>query len=166
MSFHCVRPWPWRPEGGGEHAHGSLHRRCHRHHTTRGFIMTKHTAQTVPVQLHRTDQLLVLAAPMPGLEPSDITGVIDGDQVTIDGTYRGSRQDQPEVLVSEWTMGPYHRDIVLLQCVNGELTNATYGNGVLVLAMPILLSGIPGEKTAFQLDTITGTRGQHVSHTG
>ena len=128
--------------------------------------MTKPTAQTVPVQLHRTDQLLVLAAPMPGLEPSDITVVIDGDQVTIDGTYRGSRQDQPEVLVSEWTMGPYHRDIVLPQCVNGELTNATYGNGVLVLAMPVLLSGTPREKTAFQLDTITGTRGQHVSHTG
>ena len=128
--------------------------------------MTKPIAQTVPVQLHRSDQLLVLAAPMPGLEPSDITVAIDGDQVTIDGTYRGSRQDQPDVLVSEWTMGPYHRDIALPQCVNGGLANATYGNGVLVLAMPILLSGIPGEKTEFQLDTITGTRGQHVSHTG
>ena len=128
--------------------------------------MTIPTAQTVPVQLHRADQLLVLAAPMPGLEPSDITVVIDGDQVIIDGTYRGSRQDQPDVLVSEWTVGPYHRDIILPQLVNGGLTNATYGNGVLVLAMPILLPGTPGEKTEFQLDTITGTRGQHVSHTG
>ena len=57
------------------------------------------------MQLHRADQLLVLAAPMPGLEPSDITVVIDGDHVIIDGTYHGSRQDQPDVLVSEWTMG-------------------------------------------------------------
>jgi len=128
--------------------------------------MTKPTAQTVPVQLHRADQLLVLAAPMPGLEPSDITVVIDGDQVIIDGTYRGSRQDQPDVLVSEWTMGPYHQDIILPQCVNGEMTNATYGNGVLVLAMPILRSGTPREKAEIRLDTITGTRGQHVSHTG
>jgi HSP20 family protein len=128
--------------------------------------MTIPTAQTVPVQLHRADQLLVLAAPMPGLEPSDITVVIDGDQVIIDGTYRGSRQGQPDILVSEWTVGPYHRDIILPQLVNGGLTNATYGNGVLVLAMPILLPGTPGEKTEFRLDTITGTRGQHVSHTG
>ena len=75
--------------------------------------MTIPTAQTVPVQLHRADQLLVLAAPMPGLEPSDITVLIDGDRVIIDGTYRGSRQAQPDVLVSEWTMGPYHRDIIL-----------------------------------------------------
>jgi HSP20 family protein len=128
--------------------------------------MTIPTAQTVPVQLHRADQLLVLAAPMPGLEPPDITVVIDGDRVIIDGTYRGSRQDQPDVLVSEWTMGPYHRDIILPQLVNGGLTNATYGNGVLVLAMPVLLPGTPGEKTEFRLDAITGTRGQHVSHTG
>lgn len=128
--------------------------------------MTTPTAQTVPVQLHRADQLLVLAAPMPGLEPSDISVVVDGDQVSIDGAYRGSRQDQPDILVSEWTMGPYHRDIILPQLVNSGLTNATYGNGVLVLAMPILLPGRPREKTEIRLDTITGTRGQHVSHTG
>jgi HSP20 family protein len=125
--------------------------------------MTTPTAQTIPVQLHRADQLLVLAAPMPGLEPSDISVVIDGDRVSIDGTYRGSRQDQPDVLVSEWTMGPYHRDINLPQLVNGELTKATYGNGVLVLAMPLLLPGTQKEKTEFRLDTITSTRGQHVS---
>jgi len=128
--------------------------------------MTVPTAQTIPAQLHRADQLLGLAAPMPGLEPSDIAVVIDGDRVSIDGTYRGSRQDQPDILVSEWTMGPYHRDISLPQPVSGELTNATYGNGVLVLAMPIALSETPGEKSEFRLDTITGTRGQHVSHTG
>src|SRR5689334_13490610 len=104
------------------------------------------TAQTVPVQLHRADQLLVLAAPMPNLEPSDIRVVVDGDRVIIDGAYRGSRQDQPDILVSEWTMGPYYRDIVLPQLVNGGLTNATYGNGVLGLTMPILLPGTPREK--------------------
>jgi HSP20 family protein len=81
--------------------------------------MTIPTAQSIPVQLHRADHLMVLAAPMPGLEPSDIAVVIEGDRVTIDGTYRGSRQDQPDVLISEWTMGPYHRDIILPQLVNG-----------------------------------------------
>src|SRR6516164_9566688 len=132
----------------------------------RRFIMTIPTAQPIPVQLHRADYLLVLAAPMPGLEPSDIAVVIEGDRVTIDGTYRGSRHDQPDVLISEWTMGPYHRDIILPQLVNGELTNATYGNGVLVLAMPILPLGTPSEKTELRLDIITGARGQHVRHTG
>jgi HSP20 family protein len=63
--------------------------------------------QTVPVQLHQADDRLVLATPMPGLEPQDIAVVIRGDRVTMRGEYRGSRQEQPEILVSEWTIGPY-----------------------------------------------------------
>jgi len=33
--------------------------------------------QTVPVQVYQTENRLVLAAPMPGLEPPDISVVID-----------------------------------------------------------------------------------------
>jgi HSP20 family protein len=122
--------------------------------------------QAVPIQLHQTDDQLVLAAPMPALEPQDISVHISGDRVTIRGTYRGSRQDQPEVLLSEWTMGPYYRELVLPQPVNGVLTNATYGNGVLVLSMPKLLPGMPGEDMEFRLETVKNTRGQRIGHTG
>ena len=82
--------------------------------------------QPVPVQLHQANDRLVLATPMPGLEPQDIAVVIRGDRVTMHGEYRGSRQEQPEILVSEWTIGPYYREITLPQPVNGGLTNATY----------------------------------------
>jgi HSP20 family protein len=127
---------------------------------------TSQPEHTVPVQLHRAQGLLVLAAPMPGLEPQDISVNIHNDRVTIRGEYRASRHDQPETLISEWTMGPYHRDVSLPQPVSGGLTNATYGNGVLVLAMPTLESGVQEEATEFQLKADTGTRGQHVSHRG
>ena len=109
--------------------------------------MTVPSQQTVPVQLHQADDRLVLATPLPGLEPQDIAVAISGDRLTIRGAYRGSRQEQPETLVSEWTMGPYYRDITLPQPVNGVLTNATYGNGVLVLSMPTLA---PGQQGAIQ----------------
>ncbi len=122
--------------------------------------------QTVPVQMHQTSDLLVLAAPMPGLEPEDITVAISGDRLIVCGEYRGSRQDQPEVLLSEWTIGPYYREVILPQLVNGELTNATYGNGVLVLSMPKLAPGAQGSNTEFRLQAITDTRGQRVGHTG
>jgi HSP20 family protein len=122
--------------------------------------------QTVPIQLHQTDDRLVLTAPMPALEPQDISVTISGDRLTIRGTYRGSRQDQPEVLLSEWTMGPYYRELVLPQPVNGVLTNATYGNGVLVLSMPKLAPGAQGEYMEFRLETIKNTRGQRIGHTG
>lgn len=106
--------------------------------------MTVPSQQTVPVQLHQADDRLVLATPLPGLEPQDIAVAISGDRLTIRGAYRGSRQEQPETLVSEWTMGPYYREITLPQPVNGVLTNATYGNGVLVLSMPTLEPGQQG----------------------
>jgi HSP20 family protein len=122
--------------------------------------------QTVPVQMHQTPDHLVLAAPMPGLEPEDITITINGDRLTVGGEYRGSRQDQPEVLLSEWTIGPYYREVILPQPVHGELTNATYGNGVLVLSMPKLAPGVQGGDTEFRLQALTDTRGQRVGHTG
>jgi HSP20 family molecular chaperone IbpA len=41
--------------------------------------------QTVPVQMHQTHDLLVLAAPMPGLEPEDITITGGVSNVDMDG---------------------------------------------------------------------------------
>jgi HSP20 family protein len=127
---------------------------------------TSQQPQTVPVQVYQTENLLVLAAPMAGLEPQDISVRIDGDRVAIHGAYRGSRRDQPEVLVSEWTMGPYHREVILPQPVSGVLTNATYGNGVLVLSMPKLEPGEEAHATEFRLEALESIRGQRIGHTG
>lgn len=127
---------------------------------------TSQPEQTIPVQLHQAEGLLVLAAPMPGLEPQDISVRIHNDRVTIHGKYRASRHDRPETVLSEWTMGPYHREVVLPQPVSGGLTNATYGNGVLVLAMPTLEPGTQEDVTEFQLEADTGIRGQRVGHMG
>jgi HSP20 family protein len=129
-------------------------------------IMTIPAQQTVPVQLHQANNRLVLAAPVPGLEPQDIAVSISGDKVTIRGEYRGSRQGQPELLVSEWTIGPYYREVSLPQPVDGVLTNATYGNGVLVLSMPTLEAGEQRGSTEFRLEVMTSTTGQRVGHTG
>ena len=127
---------------------------------------TSQQPQTVPLQVHQADDRLVLTAPMPGLEPQDIAVIISGNRVTIRGEYRGSRQNQPEILISEWTIGPYYREVVLPQSVDGALTNATYGNGVLVLSMPVLHPGEQGGYTEFRLEADNGTRGQRVGHTG
>jgi HSP20 family protein len=130
------------------------------------MTMGQQPQQTVPVQMHQTDDLIVLAAPMPGLEPQDISVVITGDKVTIVGSYRGARQEDSDLLVSEWTIGPYFREVVLPQPVNGPLTNATYGNGVLVVAMPKMEEQRQGSYTEFQLEVVEATRGQRIGHTG
>jgi HSP20 family protein len=131
------------------------------------MAMGQEPQQTVPLQIHQTDKLIVLAAPMPGVEPQDISVVVAGDKVVLRASYRGSRsQERGDLIMSEWTIGPYFREIVLPQPVSGPLTNATYGNGVLVLAMPKMDEDSHDSYTEFQLEVVEATRGQRVGHTG
>ncbi len=122
--------------------------------------------QPVPLRVYQTGELLVLAAPMPGLEPADITVRIAGDRVTIHGGERGPHQRERDLVLAEWAIGPYHREVTLPRAVNGALTNATYGNGVLVLSMPKAEAGRPAADAEVRLDVIDATRGARVAHTG
>ena len=92
--------------------------------------------QTIPVRLYQTKEQLMLAAPLPGLQPSDIAVAITEDRVMIRGVERGPGQHGRDVLLDEWTVGPYYREVKLPRPVNGPAATATYGNGVLVLVMP------------------------------
>src|SRR2546422_11530224 len=91
--------------------------------------------QSLPVKVYRTHDHLTVAAPMPGLEPEDIlVEVTEQGQLILHGDRRGSLKEVKEVLLDEWNVGPYHRELVLPEPVDGEHANITYGNGVLVVA--------------------------------
>ena len=123
-------------------------------------------SQTIPVRIYDREQHIVLAAPMPGLEAENISVDINRDKVVIMGEERGPRQHGGDVLVDEWTIGPYHREVSLPQQVDGALTNATYGNGVLVLTMPKSSAGARAHEASFQLHPVAAGRGERVGHTG
>lgn len=122
--------------------------------------------QTIPVRVYDAEKHIVLAAPLSGLEPENISVTISGNEVRIVGEERGPGQHRRRVIVGEWTFGPYYREILLPQAVDGSLTNATYGNGVLVLSMPKAKPGGPAPAAAFRLYTIEATRGERVGHAG
>lgn len=122
--------------------------------------------QTVQVRIYQTDQHIMLAAPMAGLEPPNIFVKIDGDRVTIRGDARGPSKEWRELLVAEWSIGPYYREVTLPIPVNGVLSNATYGNGLLVLSMPKTKPGQQGEPAEFVLEPLEPPRGERVGHTG
>jgi HSP20 family protein len=125
-----------------------------------------HDDRTLPVRVYESDGRVMVAAPMPGLEPRDISVSVSGDHVTIHGALRGPHQDERELSVAEWAIGPYHRDLTLRQTVDGARANATYGNGVLVLALPKSERGARGRAARFTLDVLTSTHGARVGHTG
>ena len=122
--------------------------------------------QTVPVRIYDREKQLVLAAPLPGLEAENISITIGGNKVIITGEERGPRQHGEDVILSEWTIGPYYREISLDQSVIGSLTNATYGNGVLVLSMPKGGENEPDSQVNFKLQPIAATRGESVGYIG
>jgi HSP20 family protein len=119
--------------------------------------------QSIPVKLYRTADRLVIAAPMAGLRPADLSIEVtesgqlilqskprrmrrtqlfdvvvtvdrDGDQ---DVWTREQWQEYKEVVLDEWsTLGSY-RELELPSAVDAVLGTATYGNGVLVVVLPV-----------------------------
>jgi HSP20 family molecular chaperone IbpA len=122
--------------------------------------------QALPVRVYEAGVKIMVAAPMPGLAPEDVTVAIDGDRVRIRGAQRGPRQHGIRLATAEWTVGPYERELRLSRPVSGALANVTLGNGVLVLAMPRVTSGEPGPAAEITLETIEATRGERVGHVG
>lgn len=116
--------------------------------------------QVLPVRVYQTANRVMVVAPMPGLEPQDIMVSITGDRVIIRGDERGPHQRDIALRLAEWTIGPYHRELDLGQAVNGPLTNATYGNGVLVLSMPRVDAGQRGVPVEIRLEAVEATRGE------
>jgi HSP20 family protein len=94
--------------------------------------------QTVPVKMYRSGERLMIAAPMPGLEPTDLrVEIMPNNRIVLRGGLRGIRQDEKDLLLNEWTVGNYGRTLDLPVPVNGPLANVTYDNGVLVIALPV-----------------------------
>jgi HSP20 family molecular chaperone IbpA len=106
----------------------------------------------------------MLAAPLRGLEVEDISFTIDGDKVVIKGDERGASQHRHDVVVEEWRIGPYYREVSLPQTVDGTLTNATYGNGVLLLSTPKAQMEGAATPVNLQLRPISSTLGEWVGH--
>lgn len=120
----------------------------------------------------------MIAAPLPGVEPDDISVELSGDRVVLQGGERGPRQHGLDLVIAEWTIGPYFREVRLPCPVAAEMANATYGNGVLVLNLPKLGAGEPPSQARFRFRVHEAPstprippvrdpcRGERIGHTG
>ena len=120
--------------------------------------------QQIPVKVYRSSDRLMVAAPMPGLQPEDIlVQVTENGHLMIQGELRGLLKDIKELLLDEWSVGGYYRELPLPDAVDGTLANVSYGNGVLVVALPISERTHPASLT---LDTVAPSRGEHMGKSG
>ena len=120
--------------------------------------------QPIPVKVYRTDERLMVAAPMAGLEPENIVVEVTSDgRLLLHGEVRSMLKDVKELLLDEWSVGAYHRELPLPNPVNATCANVTYGNGVLLVTLPISQQTQPGR---LALKRITPTHGEHKGNAG
>ncbi len=96
--------------------------------------------QSIPVKVYRTAERLMVAAPMSGLEPENILVTVStSGLLVLQGDVRGVLKNVPdkELLIDEWSVGGYYRELELPSAVDAEHANMNYGNGVLVIAFPL-----------------------------
>ena len=141
----------------------------------------------IPVKVYRTTDRLTVAAPTPGLLPEDLRIEITADNhLVLNGEARGQtaesqlydrfvQQDGPggpsgrvvqtqwERLADEWNPGPYHRELELPTSVAGDMATATYGNGVVVVSLPVAQRTSPAE---VRLDPLGMSHGERVGSAG
>jgi HSP20 family protein len=117
--------------------------------------------QKVPVKVFRTAERLTVAAPMPGLQPEDITVEVTAEgYLVLDGPLRSALKGEKELLADEWSVGPYHRNLVLPVPVDGTGATVTFGNGVLVVSLPIAATTRPSTLTLQRTGPARGEGGE------
>lgn len=127
-------------------------------------LQTSHQMHSVPVKIYRTPLRVMAAVPMPGLAPTDISvEVMSSPALVIRGRQRGELKGIKDEVLNEWSVGEYERMIKLPAPVDGEHANVTYGNGVLVVALPVASQTRPAHLT---LAALSATRGLHAGNMG
>jgi HSP20 family protein len=118
--------------------------------------------QTPPMKIYRSVDLLAVAVPMAGVGPGDISVEVTADgRLVVEGRLRADPTvgcaSGNQVLLDEWTLDSYRREIVLSDAVDGPAATLTYGNGVLVVALPIIDRLRPAR---LALEPLSATRGE------
>ncbi|MFH1375838.1 MAG: Hsp20/alpha crystallin family protein [Patescibacteria group bacterium] len=100
---------------------------------------TSEVAQ-LAVDVHETNDALIIVAPLAGVTPEDVRIEITEDVVVIDGEREAPvhGSDSDDLLVQECYFGPFSRSIVLPEAVNSKRAKAEFKKNVLVLTIPKL----------------------------
>ncbi|GCE07926.1 Hsp20/alpha crystallin family protein [Dictyobacter aurantiacus] len=122
--------------------------------------------QPIPINMYSTNGRLMVTAPMPGLEPENITiHVTEDGHLILQGALRGllKEHDGKQRFLDEWHAGAYAREVTLPLPVNAVCANVSYGNGVLTVTFPLSDQMAPAHLT---LERVAPSRGQHQGNAG
>jgi HSP20 family protein len=127
--------------------------------------MTDPTA--IPVNIFENERELMVVAPMPGVDVTDIAvEVTDDGQLTLHAELHGAGQERIEYLLREWSYGPYERRIELPRGVDAARANLSFGNGVLAVTLPKTSDTVAARLTLDETGQARGVARGHVGWRG
>jgi HSP20 family protein len=94
-------------------------------------------AWTPPVDIHETDDALILKAELPGFSKNDVNVELKDNTLTL----KGQRQEEKEVKEEQFhrrerAYGSFQRTFMLPASVDAEKVTANYKDGILELRLP------------------------------
>ena len=94
-------------------------------------------ATAIPVNVYENDREVIVAAPMPGIQPEDVAIEVTADRrLVLRARQHGRGQERIDYIVREWSYGPFERSVELPRDVDAPRANLSLGNGVLMLSLP------------------------------
>jgi HSP20 family protein len=90
-----------------------------------------------PIDVHETDDHLVVTAALPGIKPDDVEITMVGQTLTLRGEFKADDEVKGEqYLYRERRQGMFNRTLQLPVRVEGDKAEASFTDGVLTLRVP------------------------------
>lgn len=119
----------------------------------------------LPINVYEEDNRVMVAAPLPGMEPASIHLSVQGGRLTLTADLRGPGQHRTKPYhLHEWAIGPSERTVDLPKPVDATRANVSFDNGVLVVILPIAASHKSAEIPLAKVGTSKGQTIGHVGH--
>lgn len=107
-----VNPMSWRTIGGGD-------------------------TVNPPIDIHETDDELVVTASLPGMRAEDVEITMTGQTLTLRGEFKADEEiKRDQYLYRERRFGSFSRTIQLPVRVQGDQAKASFTDGILTLSIP------------------------------
>jgi len=97
----------------------------------------------MPLDVVRHDGDVTLRFDVPGIDPEQIEVTVDRGILTVSGKREEERTENDKFFVRERTMGTFTRRMRLPESLNAEAVEASYGQGVLEVRIPVLEQAKP-----------------------
>jgi HSP20 family protein len=92
----------------------------------------------LPLDIERTDNAVLVHAPVPGFSPEEVSVTVDAGVLTIEAQHQQqAEQKERSWIRQERFSGRLYRQIALGDGVNAEQAQASFQNGVLTVTLPL-----------------------------